>query len=53
MTFVHDLLEQTGLAITPGIDFGLNHPERYVRLAYTKDIKILSQAVERLAAFLK
>ena len=52
MTFAHDLLEQTGLAITPGIDFGHNHPERYVRLAYTKDIDYLQQAVQRLEAFL-
>jgi len=53
MTFAHELLEQTGLAITPGIDFGRNHPERYVRLAYTKDIDYLQQAVQRLEAFLK
>lgn len=52
MTLAHDLLEQTGLAITPGIDFGHNHPERYVRLAYTKDIDYLQQAVQRLEAFL-
>ena len=53
MTFAHQLLEQTGLAITPGIDFGQNHPERYVRMAYTKDIARLEQAVQRLEQFLK
>ena len=52
MTFAHQLLEQTGLAITPGIDFGQNNPQSYVRLTYTKDISILEQAVQRLEKFL-
>ena len=52
MTFAHELLEQTGLAITPGIDFGQNNPQSYVRLTYTKDISILEQAVLRLKQFL-
>ncbi len=52
MTFAHELLEQTGLAITPGIDFGQNKPQSYVRLTYTKDIPILEQAVQRLEQFL-
>ncbi|MBE9525856.1 MAG: aminotransferase class I/II-fold pyridoxal phosphate-dependent enzyme [Proteobacteria bacterium] len=52
MTFAHDLLEQTGLAITPGIDFGQNKPQSYVRLTYTKDISVLEQAVQRLEQFL-
>ncbi len=52
MTFAHELLEQTGLAITPGIDFGQNKPQSYVRLTYTKDISVLEQAVQRLEQFL-
>ncbi len=52
MQFAHDLLHQSGVAITPGLDFGANHPERYVRLAYTRDIPVLQQAVERMAGFL-
>ncbi|MCU7835999.1 MAG: aminotransferase class I/II-fold pyridoxal phosphate-dependent enzyme [gamma proteobacterium symbiont of Taylorina sp.] len=52
MTLAHDLLDETGLAITPGIDFGHNYPERYVRLAYTKDVEYLQQAVQRLSHFL-
>jgi len=52
MTFAHKLLEQTGLAITPGIDFGQNKPQSYVRLTYTKDISVLEQAVQRLKQFL-
>ena len=52
MQFAHDLLYQSGVAITPGLDFGTNQPERYVRLAYTRDIPALQQAVERMAGFL-
>ncbi len=52
MTLAHELLETTGVAVTPGIDFGQNHPEHYVRFAYTRDIKYLQQAVQRLQNFL-
>ncbi len=52
MLFAHELLEKTGLAITPGLDFGCHHPERYVRFAYTRDIHYLKQAVQRLSTFL-
>jgi len=52
MTFAHELLQATGVAITPGIDFGNNQPERYVRFAYTREISYLEQAVQRLKVFL-
>ncbi len=52
MTFAHELLQTTGVAITPGIDFGNNQPERYVRFSYTRDISYLEQAVQRLKVFL-
>jgi len=52
MTLANDLLEQTGVAVTPGIDFGNNHPERYMRFAYTRDVQYLEQAIQRLSAFL-
>ncbi len=52
MVLAHELLETTGVAVTPGIDFGQNHPERYIRFAYTRDIKYLQQAVQRLQNFL-
>ena len=52
MPFAHDLLHQCGVAITPGLDFGTNQPKRFVRLAYTRDIPVLQQAVARMAGFL-
>ena len=49
--FCFDLLEQTGVAITPGLDFGQAQPERYVRFAYTNSLENLHLAVERLGAY--
>ncbi len=42
------ILQETHVAITPGRDFGNNHPERHIRIAYTRPIDRLQQAVDRL-----
>jgi aspartate/methionine/tyrosine aminotransferase len=52
-TFCRDLLEQAGVAITPGADFGNHHPERYVRFAYTCAVPRLAEGVARIAGFLE
>lgn len=52
--FCRDLLERTGVALTPGLDFGgHHHPERYLRLAYTCEESRLHEALERLRAYLE
>ena len=51
--FARDLLERAGVAITPGIDFGANAPERHVRFAYTSPIERLKEGVARIAKFLR
>jgi aspartate/methionine/tyrosine aminotransferase len=48
-----DLLEQAGVAITPGVDFGANAPERHVRFAYTNPIERLQEGVARIEKFLR
>ena len=50
--FARDLLEQAGVAITPGVDFGANAPERHVRFAYTNPIERLQEGVRRISQFL-
>jgi len=50
--FCFDVLEHTGVAVTPGKDFGANKPEQFVRFAYTRDISVLKTAVERLKNYL-
>ncbi|WP_415033699.1 pyridoxal phosphate-dependent aminotransferase [Azonexus sp.] len=50
-TLARDLLEKTGVACTPGLDFGDNAPEKHLRFAYTTDIGRLNEAVTRLARY--
>lgn len=50
--FAMTLLEEAGVAIAPGLDFGLNHPERYIRFSYTTSIERLKEAVRRMERFL-
>jgi aspartate/methionine/tyrosine aminotransferase len=51
--FSADLLEQAGVAITPGIDFGIHRPEQHVRFAYTTSQENLETGVSRLADYLR
>lgn len=53
MQFSRDLLEQVGIALTPGADFGFNKSEEYIRFSYTMDIDLLKQAVGSIKKFIK
>lgn len=46
-----DLLETVGVAVTPGLDFGSNAPERHLRFAYTTGVDRLAEAVDRLGRY--
>ena len=46
-----ELLEREGVAATPGIDFGSNGTDRFVRFAYTRSMDELELAVERIRRF--
>jgi aspartate/methionine/tyrosine aminotransferase len=50
--FAAGLLQQAGVAITPGTDFGRHAAERYVRFAYTTDEARIDEAMLRIARFL-
>lgn len=50
--FSVELLEKAGVAITPGLDFGTNQPEKYVRFAFTTAIENLKEGVRRIEDFL-
>ncbi len=50
--FAHQLLNEAGVAITPGLDFGGNNTQYYVRLAYTCDIQKIEAALSRIRRFL-
>jgi aspartate/methionine/tyrosine aminotransferase len=50
--FAEQMLEEAGVAITPGLDFGETTPERYVRFAYTRPLPVLQEAVRRIGKWL-
>jgi aspartate/methionine/tyrosine aminotransferase len=49
--FAFDLLRNTGVCLVPGRDFGMNAPERYVRLSYATALPLLREAMDRMAAY--
>jgi aspartate/methionine/tyrosine aminotransferase len=49
--FVSRLLNEAGVAVVPGDDFGDFEADRHVRLSYTASMEHLHEALERLAAF--
>jgi len=50
--FAQALLEQVGVAVTPGLDFGQHQPQRYLRIAYTQPLPRLVEAISRVDRFL-
>lgn len=50
--FCHALLEEAGVAITPGIDFGQHRAHEHVRFAYTTSLDQLREGVARLRGYL-
>jgi aspartate/methionine/tyrosine aminotransferase len=52
MELATQLLERAGVAVTPGLDFGSYRPEAHLRFAYTTDLPLLAEGVERIRRFL-
>lgn len=52
MQFCNNLLEDIGVAITPGADFGDYKAESHVRFAYTIALESLQEGINRLKAVL-
>jgi aspartate/methionine/tyrosine aminotransferase len=50
--FCHDLLEQAGVAVAPGIDFGEHRAAEHVRFSYPKPVPVLAEGVRRIRDFL-
>ncbi|MEK6771240.1 MAG: pyridoxal phosphate-dependent aminotransferase [Pseudomonadota bacterium] len=51
MAFAEQLLEKTGVAITPGIDFGAHRANEHVRFSYANTMENLREAVKRIGGF--
>ena len=52
-TFCWRLIDEYQVAVTPGIDFGENAPERYVRFAYTTGEASIDLGLERIGRALQ
>lgn len=48
-----EVLQQAGVAITPGADFGSHHANTHVRFAYTVEQPRIEEGLKRLHAFLR
>jgi aspartate/methionine/tyrosine aminotransferase len=51
--FAMQVLEEAGVAITPGLDFGSHQPERHVRFAYTRSIEDIMEGIDNIARMLR
>jgi aspartate/methionine/tyrosine aminotransferase len=51
--FASDMLEQAGVAMVPGEDFGSHEPGRYLRVSYATAMPQLQEAVQRLRGWLR
>ncbi|WLE58295.1 pyridoxal phosphate-dependent aminotransferase [Burkholderia plantarii] len=47
---VHAMLQDAGVVLVPGMDFGLHAPREYIRLSYATAYERLEEAVARLGA---
>ena len=52
MKHAADMLDQAGVAMVPGEDFGQHEPQRYLRVSYATGMAQLQDAVERLRRLL-
>lgn len=52
-SFAKELLEKIHIATTPGIDFGVNESNKYLRFAYTRDLNHMKEGIKRLKKYLE
>jgi aspartate/methionine/tyrosine aminotransferase len=46
--FCQNLLENSGVALAPGLDFGINRASEHIRFSYPKPIAVLAEGVRRI-----
>jgi aspartate/methionine/tyrosine aminotransferase len=52
MQFCRDVLEHSGVALTPGVDFGVVRAQRFIRVSYATSMPKLEEAISRLGTYL-
>jgi aspartate/methionine/tyrosine aminotransferase len=53
LSFCKELLQEAGVASTPGVDFDRTNGSRFVRFSYAGSRQTIEQALERMAGFLR
>ncbi len=53
ISFAKDLLKETGVATTPGVDFDPNNGHLYVRLSFAGSTNTMHEAVKRITKFIE
>ncbi|NLY63768.1 MAG: pyridoxal phosphate-dependent aminotransferase [Alcaligenaceae bacterium] len=51
-TFARDLLNEAGVVVIPGLDFGPEHARRMIRISYATGLDRLKEAIARMESFL-
>ncbi|WKD62260.1 Putative N-acetyl-LL-diaminopimelate aminotransferase [Corynebacterium ciconiae DSM 44920] len=51
--FAHELLDATGVAVAPGVDFDPVQGQRWIRLSYACDTDDIEAAMDRLEAYIR
>ena len=51
--FAQDLLNEAGVVVIPGLDFGPEHASRMIRISYATGLDRLKEAIARLEPFLQ
>jgi len=52
LEFTFEILEEAGVAVTPGVDFG-PHGEGFIRICYANSLDNLEEGMNRLEAFMR
>ena len=53
IAFAAELLDKTGVATTPGVDFDQDNGHRYLRISFAGDADTIKEAVKRISAFVE
>jgi len=51
LAFANEMLEETGVAVTPGIDFDPRRGRRFIRISYSGSSADMAEALRRLAGW--
>ena len=51
--FCNDILEEVGVAVTPGVDFDPQRGKTTIRISYARSTEEITEGITRLSEFMK